>query len=102
MKTNDDLLNLAGVCAYFGLSESTIRRKVRNSRKCIGNFPLPLFSSGCRVLFRKSDIESWRGEDAEVITYTPPLTLPTHQATPVKTNAQVLRELEALGVKLPD
>ena len=102
MNKNPDLFDLADICAYFNLSESTIRRKVRESREGTGNFPLPLFGSGCRVLFRKSDIESWRGADAEVITYTPPLTLPTHQATPVKTNAQVCRELKALGVRLPD
>jgi len=79
MKTkNDDLFGLTEVCGFFGLSESTIRRKVRSSRAGDGNFPLPLFGSGCRVLWRKVDILNWTGESGEVIRYdaTPPLTQP--------------------------
>ena len=99
MKASDDLLNLADVCNYFGLSESTIRRKVKDSREGIGNFPLPLFGSKCRVIWRKSDIESWRGEDGEIINFIPSLNQPKPQV--VQSSAKVRKELEKLGVKLP-
>ena len=102
MKTNNDLFSIVEVCTYFGLSESTIRRKVRDSRDGVGNFPLPLFGSKCRVLWRKSDIESWRGEDADTIIFSPSQVSPAPQVAPLKSNAQVHRELKALGVKLPE
>jgi len=97
MKKSEDLLNITDLCNYFGLSESTIRRKVRDSRDGQGTFPISLFKSGCRVLWRRSDIENWNGEDGEVIRYTASPTLP---ATQPKTSAQVRKGLEALGVKL--
>ena len=89
--TNDDLLSLDAVCEYFGLSESTIRRKVRDSREGTGNFPLPLFKSGCRVLWKKSEIMSWNGEDAETITFTSSLIPPISQAAQPQNAAQALR-----------
>lgn len=101
MRANNDLLGISDVCAYFGLSESTIRRKVRNRREGIGNFPLPLFGSGCRVLWRKSEIESWQGEDADQIVFNASPVMPTPQAVPVKNTEQVHKELKALGVRLP-
>jgi predicted DNA-binding transcriptional regulator AlpA len=102
MKTSNDLFTLADVCNYYGLSESSIRRRVRQRREGIGNFPLPLFGSGCRVLWRKFDIENWQGEDAEVINFTPSLPLPAHQPIAIKSKAQVRKELEELGVRLPE
>jgi len=100
MKKSDDLFDLTDICNYFGLSESSIRRRVRNSREGNGNFPLPLFSSGSRVLWRKSDIESWRGEDADVITFS---ATPIPQTVPPGRNADKVRKgLEALGVKFND
>ena len=101
MKTSNDLLTLAEVCAYFGLSESTVRRKVRDSRDGNGNFPLPLFKSKCRVLWKKSDIENWNGVDGATIAFTPVLNLPPHLPAQVKTDAQIRRGLQALGVNLP-
>ena len=99
MKKSEDLFDLTDICNYFGLSESTIRRRVRNSREGNGNFPLPLFSSGSRVLWRKSDIENWAGEDANTIMFTAP-SIPT--PVPPKNAAQVRKGLEALGVKFND
>ena len=97
-KTSDNLLTLTEVSNYFGLSESTIRRRIRESREGRGTFPLPLFGRNCRVMWRKSDIETWRGDDSEVLHYAP--LLPMYQATPTKSNAQVRKELEKLGIKL--
>ena len=101
MKKNDDLFSMADVCDFFGLSESTIRRKVRNSRDGTGNFPLPLFGSGCRVLWRKDDILNWGGEDSEVVRFHHLPIQPPHQPVKTMSNPQVLRGLERLGVKLP-
>ena len=100
MKKNDDLWSLTEVCEYFGLSESTIRRKIRDSRDGTGNFPLPLFGSKSRVLFKKDHILNYEGEDAEVIRFNP---LPIQPTQPVRTmsNAQVDKELAKLGVRLP-
>ena len=49
-------------------------------------------------MWRKTDIEAWRGDDSEVLHYAP--LLPMYQATPTKSNAQVRKELEKLGIKL--
>jgi predicted DNA-binding transcriptional regulator AlpA len=98
-KISDDLIDLEGVCNYFGLSESTIRRKIRETREGRGNFVLPLFGHKHRIVFRRSDIEGWRGEDAEVVTFTPSLPPPNRQVLP--SIAEVRKGLEALGVKLP-
>ena len=102
MKTkelNDDLLDLEGVCRYFGLSKSTVRRKISDRRENKGTFPLPLFGTKCRIVFRKSDIESWGGEDGEVVTFTPSLAPPVTQGLPSSTH--VRKGLEALGIKFP-
>jgi predicted DNA-binding transcriptional regulator AlpA len=99
-KISDDLLDLKGVCDYFGLSESSIRRKIRETREGRGNFVLPLFGAKNRILFRRSDIENWNGEDSEVVNFTPSLTPPNPQG--LQSSAEVRRGLEAYGIKLPD
>jgi hypothetical protein len=97
-KLNDELLDLEGMCNYFNLSESTIRRKVKATREGTANFILPLFSTG-RLLWRRIDVEAWRGEDAEVVHFTPSLPPPKPQ---VEQNlSKVHKELAALGVRLP-
>ena len=101
MQHNPDLIDLSGVCAYFNLSESSIRRKVRDSRNGIGNFPIPLFRSRCRVLWRKSEIEAWQGEDGETVMFTPSQIPPNHRAIQIPSSAQVRKGLEAFGISLP-
>ena len=68
---SEHLFDLADVCGYFGFSESTVRRKVQDSRNGLGNFPLPLFRSGHRLLWRREDILFWLGEDDEAIALAP-------------------------------
>ena len=99
---SDDLLDLAAVCGWYGLSESSIRRRVRDSREGKGNFPLPLFRSGCQVLWRRSDIENWSGEDAEVF-HAPLSPIPSFQkvATQPQTSEQVRKGLAKYGILLP-
>jgi predicted DNA-binding transcriptional regulator AlpA len=99
-KISEDLIDLKGVCDYYGLSESTVRRKIRETREGRGNFVLPLFGTKCRIVFRRSDIENWRGEDAEVVTFTS--SLPPQNPQVVQSDAQVRKGLEALGIKFPN
>ena len=98
---SNELMDIREVAAYFGLSESSIRRRVRAARNGQSNFVLPLFSSGSRVLFRKEMILSWTGEDAETVFFTPSQVPSFPQAAQIKSHAQTQRELRALGVKLP-
>ena len=70
MSKNKNLLGMADVCEYYGVSEGTIRRRMRDSRDGLGTFPLPLFPKGCRLLWRKCDIENWAGDNSEVINLT--------------------------------
>ena len=65
MKTNPDLFDISDVCQFFGISESTLRRRIQERKEGTGSFPLPLFKSKHRVLWRKSDIVAWRGEESE-------------------------------------
>ena len=97
MQTSNDLVGLDFVCSYFGLSASSIRRRVREAREGNNSFPLPLFRASHRLVWRRSCIENWRGEDVEVITFAP--SLPQHPVQ-MKTSAQVRKRLEALD-KLP-
>jgi predicted DNA-binding transcriptional regulator AlpA len=100
MQKSQDLLDLKEVASYFGVSESTIRRKVKKRRENGCGFILPLFSQGSRLLWRKSDVLSWEGEgQEEVIMYTP--SVPSLAPVQTKSHSQVQRELRALGVKLP-
>ena len=60
-----EFFDLNDVCTYFCLSPSTVHRLIRESREGTRNFPLPLFKSGCRILWRRADIEGWTGEVTE-------------------------------------
>ena len=100
MTKSQDLFDLREVCAYYGYSESTVRRRVRDAREGKGSFPLPLFPSRSRNLWKRSDIENWSGEKGEVITFTPSLVSPMLPVRP-QNLSQVHKGLQALGVKLP-
>jgi predicted DNA-binding transcriptional regulator AlpA len=49
-------LNIAGVCAITGLSESAIRRAVKS-----GGFPAPDHILGC-TLWNVADVRQWAGQ----------------------------------------
>jgi len=101
MKKNPNLYDLQDVCSYFGLSEASIRRKVRATRAGEGCFPLPLFETGCRLLWRSIDITGWAGENGEVIDYTPAITTVPKATMQSHSTAIANATLESLGVKLP-
>jgi predicted DNA-binding transcriptional regulator AlpA len=93
MNTNPaELLTLSEVAAYFMISESSVRRKVRLAREQQGLFPLPIFSKGSKLRWKRSDILEWDGENTE-FTFTPSLPLSSHQAVQTKDQAQTHREL---------
>ena len=99
--SDDHLLDLAAVCGWFGVSESTIRRRMRERREGISTFPLPLFKSHCRLVWRKSDIVNWSGEDGEVF-HAPLSPIPSFpKVSTAQSNDQARKELLGLGVRLP-
>ena len=59
MNKNNDLFTIQEVCQYYGLSEQTIRRRIRESREGTGSFPKPIFGFGKRGLWHREDIENW-------------------------------------------
>jgi len=92
MKKNDNLLDLKGVCDYFDLSESSVRRLVKLSREGLGNFPLPLFPAGHVLRWKRQQVEDWNGENS-VTEFSPSVSMPTH-ATQTRSQAQVQKELK--------
>jgi predicted DNA-binding transcriptional regulator AlpA len=101
MQKSNELFDIHEVGADFGLSESSVRRRVRDSREGRGNFPLPLFKSGCRVLWKKSDILAWSGEDSDILSITPSPIPSFPKAIPVFNAAQTRKALENFGINLP-
>ena len=102
MRKSENLLDITEVCNYFGLSESTIRRKIRASREGHSNFPIPLFKEGHRVLWRKCDIENWGGDDCEVITLAPSLKLPPTSVVQKNNLTTTRKQLAAeFGIRIP-
>ena len=100
MTKSQDLWDINEVAAYFGTSESTIRRKVKKRRENGYGFVPPLFSAGSRLLWRRADIESWQGEGSEEVVMFMPSTPPMPPVSQ-QSHAQVQRELQKLGVRLP-
>jgi len=101
MTKNPELFTLEDVCAYFDLSASSIRRRVRDSRNNNGTFPIPLHKSHCRLVWRKSDIVNWAGEDADTIEFNSLSIPPTPQAAPTISDDRVRRGLKRYGIDLP-
>ena len=101
MQKSSDLWDVVEVANYYGVSTSTIRRKIRKSRENGCGFVTPIFSAGSRLLWRKSDILDFKSEDeAKTVMFMP--SVPSISQQQIKSHAQVQRELRALGVKLPN
>ena len=99
-RISDDLLTLTDLCSRFGISESTVRRRVRNARDGSESFPIPLFPHGCKLVWKRADVEAWGGEGAiEKITFNSASVPPTSQSAQNLNPAQVRRGLEKLGVR---
>ena len=59
MKKNSNLFNIQEVCQFYGLSEQTIRRRIKESKQGRSTFPKPIFGYCRKALWRREDIESW-------------------------------------------
>ena len=64
--------NIKQVAEYYGVSESTIRRRIRDRKNGIGTFIIPVFGFGKVAKFRRADVESWNEDVPEVITVETP------------------------------
>jgi len=60
------------VAEYFCVSESTIRRRIRDRKNGIGTFLVPAFGFGKIARFRRTDVENWSEEVPEIITVETP------------------------------
>ena len=54
------LLNFKEVCEFYGLSEQTIRRRIKESKEGTGTFPRPVFGHKRKALWYLTDLEDWR------------------------------------------
>ena len=68
MTKSSDLLNIQDVCKFYGLSEQTIRRRIKDSKEGISSFPRPIFGYGRKALWRRSEIENWTETEQEQAT----------------------------------
>jgi len=64
--------NIKQVAEYFGVSESTIRRRLRDRKNGVGSFLIPVFGFGKVAKFRRSDVENWSEVEPEIITVETP------------------------------
>ena len=64
MSKSSEVLTIQEVAQFYGVSEQTIQRRMRDSREGRSTFPRPIFSNGKRALFHKFEIEGWK-ETAE-------------------------------------
>ena len=91
---NDELMDVKQVADYFGVSVSTIRRRLRDRKNGIGTFIMPVFGFGKIAKFRKSDLESWSEVEPDIITVE----------TPAQQNHKIelaQKGLASLGIKVP-
>ena len=59
MQKSIEFVNIQEVCEYYGLSEQTIRRRIKEAKKGRSSFPKPIFGYGRKALWRRSEIENW-------------------------------------------
>ena len=69
---NQELMNIKQVAEYYAVSESTVRRRLRERRNGDGTFPIPIFGFGRVARWRRSDIENWCEAVPEVIVAETP------------------------------
>ena len=65
MIKSNDLFTIKEICQFYGLSEQTIRRRIKESREGSGSFPKPIFGYGKRGLWHREDIMNWKETEQE-------------------------------------
>ena len=88
------LLTLRDLMLILNLSEATLRRRISESRKGIGNFPKPVCGSKCKLLFNPDEVELWAGCQQRA----PPEIESASQRT--KRHNAALERLRSRGVKI--
>ena len=88
------LLTLRDLVLVLNISEATLRRRITESRKGIGDFPKPISGFKRKLLFNPDDIERWAGCRQRA----PPEFEPTSQRT--KRHNAALERLRSRGVKI--
>ena len=91
---NQELMNIKEVAAFFQVSESTIRRRLRERKHGDGTFPIPVFGFGKIARFRRADVENFCEVVPEVVAVE----------TPTQRNHKVelaQKGLASLGIKVP-
>ena len=89
-----ELMDVKQVAEHFGVSESTIRRRIKERKDGEGSFPVPVFGFNRVARWRRLDIENWNEIEPEIIT----VETPTQKNQKVK---QAQSGLAALGIKTP-
>ena len=59
MGKSSEVLTIQEVAQFYGISEQTIQRRIRDSREGRGNFPRPIFGYGRKALWHRRDIENF-------------------------------------------
>ena len=72
MNKDLEFWNTKQVAAYFGVSESTIRRRIRDRKNGVGTFLIPVFGFGKIAKFRRSDVENWSSAVPEIVMVETP------------------------------
>ena len=88
-----ELMNVRQVAEFYRVSESTIRRRIKERKAGDGSFPIPIFGFGKVARWRRSDIEDWNEIEPEVV----------HIETPAQQNSKVQLARQGLsdfGIKI--
>ena len=90
------LLTLRDLMLILNLSEATLRRRISESRKGIGNFPKPVCGSNRKLLFNPDEIELWAGCCQQPV----PIAKIESSAQRSKRHTAALASLRSKGVKV--
>ena len=88
---NADLWDVHDVCQYFGIGESTLRKRLKEARIGQSRFVTPIFGWGKRALWRADDIRNWNESD-------PDTRLVDSSTIRTKTLQQDRKALQKMGV----
>jgi len=60
MGKSSEVLTIQEVAQFYGVSEQTVQRRIRDSREGRGTFPRSVFGFGRKALFHRAEIEQWK------------------------------------------
>ena len=70
--SSNALMDIKQVANFFGISESTVRRRLRDRKNGEGSFPIPVFGFNRIARWHRADIESWSEIEPEIIVVETP------------------------------